>query len=64
MQFCALAATYIIIDGMFLSAYGAGAGWLAARLKVQAGAAVQRAGAAFLIGAALLLGVKTLEEKG
>ena len=64
VQFCVLAATYVVIDGAFLFAYGAGAGWLAARLRARAGAAAQRLGAVFLMGAALLLGAKTLEERG
>lgn len=61
-QFLILSVTYIAIDGTFLASYGAGAGWLASRLKGRATAAIHRVGATFLIGAALLLGLKTLRE--
>ncbi|MCY6382643.1 LysE family translocator [Hoeflea prorocentri] len=61
-QFFILSVTYIAIDGAFLASYGAGAGWLAARLKGRATKLVNRVGATFLIGAALLLGFKTLRE--
>ncbi|MEM6914219.1 MAG: LysE family translocator [Pseudomonadota bacterium] len=62
-QFLALSLTYLAIDGLFLSGYGAGAGWLAARLKARAGFLMQRMGGAFLIAAAVLLGAKTLTDE-
>lgn len=61
-QFLALSLTYLVIDGMFLASYGAGAGWIASRLKGKATMFVHRIGATFLIGAALLLGLKTLQD--
>lgn len=59
-QFALLSASYIVIDGLFLSAYGRGANWLAARLKGPARAWVDRVGGGFVIVAALLLSLKTL----
>ncbi len=61
-QFAALSVTYIVIDGLFLSGYGASAGWLARKLKARASVVIQRLGGAFLIAAAILLGGKTLAE--
>jgi len=63
VQFASLSVTYIVIDGLFLSGYGASAGWLAAKLKARASLFIQRAGWAFLIAAAVLLGGKTLAEE-
>ncbi|MEO1139782.1 MAG: LysE family transporter [Pseudomonadota bacterium] len=62
IQFLVLSLTYIVVDGAFLASYGAGAGWLASRLRGKAIAVVHRVGAMFLIGAAFLLGLKTLRE--
>lgn len=62
LQFLILSATYIVIDGAFLASYGAGAGWLAKRLKGRAAAMLDRIGGTFLIGAALMLGLKTLRD--
>lgn len=59
-QFAALSASYIIIDGLFLSAYGSGASWLAIRLKGPARAWIDRVAGGFVIVAALLLSLKTL----
>lgn len=61
-QFFLLSATYIVIDGAFLASYGAGAGWLAQRLKGKAAAMLDRIGGTFLIGAAVMLGLKTLRD--
>lgn len=61
-QFVILSITYLVVDGTFLTSYGAGAGWLAARLKASAKAWLDRVGAVFLVGAAVLLGLKTLSE--
>ena len=63
-QLLILSVTYIAIDGAFLASYGAGAGWLSSRLRDRGAALIQRIGATFLIGAALLLGLKTLRETG
>lgn len=59
-QFVALSASYIVIDGAFLIAYGSGASWMAARLKGPARAWIDRVGGGFVILAALLLSLKTL----
>lgn len=59
-QFVILSASYIVIDGMFLSLYGSGASWLAARLKGPARAWIDRLGGGFVIVAALLLSLKSL----
>ncbi|MEP3345371.1 MAG: LysE family transporter [Litoreibacter sp.] len=61
-QFLALSITYLIVDGLFLSSYGASANWLAAKLKGNATALVHRIGSVFLIGAAVTLGLKTLRD--
>lgn len=59
-QFAILSASYIAIDGMFLSLYGSGASWLSARLKGPARAWIDRLGGAFVIVAAVLLSLKSL----
>ncbi len=61
-QFVLLSVTYLVVDGTFLSTYGASAGWIASRLKGRAKALVHRLGSVFLIGAAFMLGVKTLRD--
>ncbi len=61
-QFLILSVTYLIVDGTFLSSYGIGASWIASKLKENASAMVDRIGSAFLIGAALMLGLKTLRD--
>ncbi|WP_300009274.1 LysE family transporter [uncultured Roseobacter sp.] len=62
LQLFILSATYIAIDGAFLLSYGASAGWLAKRLKAKAQVAIGRIGGAFLVGAAILLGLKSLRD--
>ena len=59
-QFAVLSASYIALDAMFLTAYGSGASWFAARLKGPARAWLDRIGGSFVIAAALLLGLKSL----
>ncbi|MEM0978389.1 MAG: LysE family translocator [Pseudomonadota bacterium] len=61
-QFLILSATYIVMDGAFLSAYGLSASWIAARFKGSARIWIERIGGGFMIGAALLLGLKTINE--
>jgi len=61
-QFLALSVTYLVVDGAFLASYGICAGWLASRLKGNATALVRRIGSVFLIGAAVMLGLKTLRD--
>ena len=55
-----LSATYIAIDGMFLSAYGISASWIAQRFKGAARVWIERIGGGFMIGAAVLLGLKSV----
>ncbi len=62
-QFLILSATYIIMDGMFLSAYGVSASWIAARFKGTARVWIERLGGSFMIGAAILLGLKSVTER-
>lgn len=62
-QFLILSATYLFIDGLFLSSYGAGAGWIAARFRGAARVWIERAGGAFMILAAVLLGLKTVAQR-
>ncbi len=62
LQFLILSVTYLTIDGLFLLSYGAGADFLASRLRGQAAVTVDRIGATFLIGAGVLLGLKTLRD--
>ncbi len=61
-QFAILSATYLTLDGLFLTAYGGSASWLATRLKGTARLWLDRAGGGFMILAALLLGLKSLRD--
>ena len=61
-QFLILSATYIIIDGCFLSAYGFTASWVARRFKGPARAWVERVGGGFMILAAIFLGFRSVER--
>ena len=58
-QILILGATYIVVDALFLSAYGSGASWLANRLQSHYKKWIDRIAGASLIGAAALLGLKT-----
>jgi threonine/homoserine/homoserine lactone efflux protein len=62
-QFAILSATYIVIDACFLSAYGLGASWVAKRFRGNAKAWVERLGGSFIIGAAVLLGLRTATDR-
>lgn len=62
-QFLILSATYIALDGMFLSAYGASASWIAARFNGPARVWIERIGGGFMIGAAILLGLKSIAQR-
>jgi threonine/homoserine/homoserine lactone efflux protein len=55
--------TYIVVDGLFLSAYGMGAGWVVSKFKGQAKEWIERIGGIFMIGAAILLGLKTVSDR-
>jgi len=58
-QILILGATYIIIDGLFLSVYGSGASWFASRLQSHYKKWIDRIAGLSLIGVAILLGLKT-----
>ena len=58
-QFAILSATYIAVDGIFLTLYGGGAGWIAQRLSAPARAWLDRLSGGFLITAGVLVGLKT-----
>ncbi|MEM7075686.1 MAG: LysE family translocator [Pseudomonadota bacterium] len=62
-QFLVLSATYILIDGCFLSAYGFGASWVSNRFKGAAKVWIERIGGGFMIMAAVLLGLKSLSRQ-
>ena len=59
LQIAVLGATYIVIDGMFLSAYGFGASWIAKKLKNQYTRLIDRLSGISLITASVLLGLRT-----
>ena len=62
-QLLILSATYIVIDGFFLSVYGFSASWIASRFKGKAKVWIERLGGSFMIGAAVLLGLKTVTQR-
>ena len=62
-QFLILSATYIVMDGLFLSAYGLGSNWVVKRYKGNARVWVERIGGSFMIGAAVLLGLKSISRQ-
>lgn len=62
-QFLILSVTYIVIDGVFLSVYGASASWIASRFKGTARVWIERIGGGFMIGAAILLGLKSVGQR-
>ena len=57
-----LLVTYFVVGGAFLLGYGFSASWIASKLKDGATVLVHRVGGVFLIGAAAVLGLKTLRE--
>ncbi|RVV97088.1 LysE family translocator [Mesobaculum littorinae] len=62
-QFLILSVTYVVMDGLFLSAYGASASWIANRFRGSAKIWIERAGGSFMIVAAILLGVKSVSQQ-
>ena len=60
-QLFILGLTYLTIDGIFLSVYGSFADWIAQRFKSQISQNLDRISGSFLIGAAVLLGLKKVE---
>lgn len=61
-QFAVLSATYLAMDALFLTSYGRGADWLAKRLASRARPWADRIGGGFMIGAAVLLGLRPVER--
>jgi homoserine/homoserine lactone efflux protein len=61
-QFAILSATYILIDGLYLSAYGIGSEWIVAQFRGPARAWIGRIGGSLVISAAVLLSVKTIKQ--
>ena len=62
-QFLILSITYLVMDGLFLAAYGGGAAWIGRKFKGDAKKWIERIGGGFMIGAAVLLGLKTADER-
>ena len=62
LQIAILGVTYIAIDACFLLAYGKAAGWLAVRVRGHRAAWVDRLAGAGIIGAAVLLGLRSTES--
>lgn len=62
-QFLILSVTYIVMDGTFLSAYGLGSSWVAKRFRGSARVWIERIGGGFMIGAAVLLGLKSISRQ-
>lgn len=62
LQFFVLSATYLTIDGLFLCAYGWSAERIISLLKPKASIWVNRVGGLFLLLAALLLGLKSVDD--
>ena len=61
-QFAILSVTYLAIDALFLTSYARGADWLAKRLAAKARPWADRIGGGFMIGAAILLGLRPVER--
>ena len=62
-QFAFLSSTYIVIDGIFLCCYGKFADWIGNKLRSSIGQYLNKISGSFLIGAAILLGLKGVETK-
>ena len=62
MQFAILSVTYLVMDGIMLSLYGASAGWIAARVTAKTQGRLKRLGGGFMLGAAIMLGLKPVER--
>jgi threonine/homoserine/homoserine lactone efflux protein len=61
-QIAVLGATYLIVDGCFLAAYGKGASWLAMKVRSRRRVWVDRVAGAGIVGAAVLLGLRATED--
>ena len=62
-QFVVLSSTYIMIDGIFLCCYGKFADWISHKFYSSSGRYLNKVSGSFLIGAAILLGLKEVETK-
>ena len=62
-QFAMLSATYLMIDAAFLCFYGKFAEWVSVKLVPSAGHYLNKLSGAFLISAAVMLGLKTVESR-
>ncbi|WP_244287643.1 LysE family translocator [Vreelandella nigrificans] len=60
-QFAILSATYLIMDAVFLFSYGKSAEWVSTKLKSSARQHLGKVSGSFLIGAAVLLGLKNVD---
>lgn len=60
-QFAILSATYLIMDAVFLFSYGKSAEWVSTKLKSSARQYLGKVSGSFLIGAAVLLGLKEVD---
>lgn len=61
-QIAILGATYLLIDGSFLAAYGKGASWLARKVRGRRRVWIDRAAGAGIVCAAVLLGLRATED--
>jgi homoserine/homoserine lactone efflux protein len=62
-QFAVLSSTYIVMDGIFLCCYGKSAEWISNKLRSSGGHYINQISGSFLIGAAILLGLKNVATK-
>ena len=61
-QFVVLSATYLTIDGLFLCCYGKFADTISARQSAYAGRIMNYVAGSLLVGAAVLLGLRDIEQ--
>ena len=62
-QFVVLSSTYLLIDAAFLCLYGKFADWVSKKLMPAARQYLNMISGSFLIGAAILLGLKDVEPR-
>ena len=63
-QFAILSATYLIMDAIFLLAYGKSAEWISTKLASSARQYLGKISGSLMIGAAVLLGLKDIDANG